>query len=199
MKEFFFLDVDTQRDLMTPSGALSIPGADRIVPKLRRLFDFARKHEVVILSSVDAHAPNDPEFSTLPPHCVIKTEGQRKIDETLLPRPLILENRPLDRNLIEAVRKNRQIIIEKQTLDPFSNPITVRLLRALPQRAIVFGVPFDLSVRLACLGLRKAGIKTAIVNEAVRALKPRADEDVTAELRKAGVEFIALETLLGIP
>jgi len=42
------------------------------------------------------------------------TEGQRKIDETLLARPLVLENKPIDRNLLDAVRKNQQVIVESK-------------------------------------------------------------------------------------
>lgn len=199
MKAVFFLDIDTQKDLMTSSGSLCVPGAERMVPRLRRLFDFARKHEIFVLSSVDAHAPDDPEFQQLPPHCIVKTDGQRKIDDTLFPRPLVLENKPQNRNLIEAVQKNRQIIIEKQTFDLFSNPVTERLLRALPQHAIVFGVPLDLSVAHACLHLRRLGIKTAVVADAVRPLKPRAEKGAIEELREAGVEFITLEVLLELP
>jgi nicotinamidase/pyrazinamidase len=199
MKAIFFLDIDTQRDLMLPSGALYVPGAERIVPKLRRIFDFARKHEIFVLSSADAHGPDDAEFQELPLHCIKKTDGQRKIDETLLPRPCVFENRPVDRNLLDAIQKNKQIVIEKQSLDVFSNPISERLFRALPPHAIVFGVPLEHSVRLACLGLRRMGIKTAVISDAVRSLSPRQNDKALEEMRQAGVEFIALETLLAIP
>ncbi len=198
MKAIFFLDVDTQRDLMLPSGPLYVPGAERLTPKFRRAFDFARKHDVFILSSTDSHGPDDPEFRQLAPHCVRKTEGQRKIDETLFPKPCILENKPLDRNLLEIVQKNRQVIIEKQTGDIFDNPVTERLLRALPPHAVVFGVPLEYSVRLACLGLRRLRIKTAVVSDAVRPLVPREGDKALEELRQAGVEFVALDTLLEI-
>jgi nicotinamidase-related amidase len=198
MKALFFLDIDTQRDLMLPSGPLYVPGAERIVPKLRRLFDFARRHEIFILSSADAHSPDDAEFRELPPHCIKKTDGQRKIDETLFPRPCVFENRPVDRNLLDAIQKNKQIIVEKQSLDVFSNPICERLFRALPPHAIVFGVPLEHSVRLACLGLRRMGIKTALINDAARPLSARQNDKAMEEMRLAGVEFIALETLLGI-
>ena len=168
------------------------------MPKFRRAFDFARKHDVFVLSSADSHGPDDPEFQQLAPHCVRKTEGQRKIDETLFPKPCILENKPLDRNLLEIVQKNRQVIIEKQTCDIFSNPVTERLLRALPPHAVVFGVPLEHSVRLACLGLRRMRIKTAVVSDAVRPLVPREGDKALEEMRQAGVEFVALDTLLEI-
>jgi nicotinamidase/pyrazinamidase len=196
MKNIFFLDVDTQRDFMLPEGALYVPGAERIISKLRRLFDFARKNEISTLSSVDAHVPDDPEFRQFPPHCVQGTEGQRKIEETLLSRPLILPNEPVDRNLLDAVRKNQQIIIEKQTLSVFDNPVTERLLRVLPPHAIVFGVATEYCVREGCLGLRRLGIPTALVTDAIRAITPKAEKEALEEMRRAGVEFISLETLL---
>src|SRR5690606_41293523 len=65
------------------------------------------------LASPASHAIDDPEFKQSPPHCVQGTEGQRKIDETLFPRPLVFQNKPVDRNLAEAVRGHRQIIVEK--------------------------------------------------------------------------------------
>ena len=196
MKNIFFLDVDTQRDFMIPEGALYVPGAERIIPKLRRLFDFARKNEISILSSVDAHIPDDPEFQQFPPHCVQGTEGQRKIEETLLPRPLTLPNKPIDRNLLDAVRKNQQIIVEKQTLSVFDNPVTERLLRVLPPHAIVFGVATEYCVKEEALGMRRLGIPTALVTDAIRALTPKAEKEALEEMGRAGVEFITLETLL---
>jgi nicotinamidase/pyrazinamidase len=197
MKNIFFLDVDTQRDFMLPSGALYVPGAERIVPKLRHLFDFARRNDIFILSSVDSHSSNDPEFQQFPPHCMQGTEGQRKIDETLLPRPLVFPNKLVDRNLPDAVRKHGQIMIEKQTLDLFSNPVAERLLRVLPPRAIVFGVTTEYCVKLACLGLRRMGIQAAVVSDAIRALTLKSEKEALEEMRRAGVEFITLETLIG--
>lgn len=196
MKNIFFLDVDTQRDFMLPAGALYVPGAERMIPKLRRLFDFARRNQISVLSSVDAHAADDPEFDEFPPHCVRGTEGQRKLDDTLFPRPLIFENKPVDRNLMEVVRKHQQIIVEKQTLDLFDNPVAERLARVLPPRAIVFGVTTEYCVKMACLGLRRLGVQTAVVTDAVRALAPKSEKEAIETLRRAGVEFIALETLL---
>jgi nicotinamidase/pyrazinamidase len=197
MKNIFFLDIDTQRDFMLSSGALYVPGAERIIPKLRRLFDFARKNEISILSSMDTHIEGDPEFKQFPPHCIQGTEGQRKIDETTLLRPLIFQNKGIDRNLLEAVRKHQQIILEKQSLDLFGNPMTERLLRALPPRAIVFGVTTEHCVRLACLGLRGRKIQTVLVTDAVRAIAAKSEKDALEEMRKAGVEFITLDTLMG--
>jgi nicotinamidase/pyrazinamidase len=196
MRNIFFLDVDTQRDFMLSTGALYVPGAERIIPKLRRLFDFARKNEISILSTTDAHAAGDLEFQQFPAHCVKGSEGQRKLDETLLLHPLVFPNKPVDKNLLEAVRKNQQIIIEKQSLDMFDNPVSERLLRVLPPRAIVFGVATEYCVKLACMGLRRFGIHTAVVSDAIRALASKTEKEALEEMRAAGVEFITLEILM---
>jgi nicotinamidase/pyrazinamidase len=198
MKGVFFLDVDTQRDFMLPTGALYVPGAERLVPKLRRIFDFARKNDILILSTADAHTPDDPEFKQFPPHCVLGTEGQKKIDDTLLPRPLILEYGPVNRNLVEAVRKHTQIIVHKRELDPLATPVVERLARALPGRAIVFGVATEYCVKLGALGLRGLGLKVAVVTDAIRAIDEKDGKAALDEMRKAEVEPITLDSLLGI-
>jgi nicotinamidase/pyrazinamidase len=197
MKNIFFLDVDTQKDFMLSDGALYVPGAERMIPKLRRLFDFARKNDISILSTADAHVKDDPEFEQFPPHCVQGTDGQRKLDDTLLPRPLIFQNKPVDRNLPESVRRHQQIIVEKQTLDLFTNPVAERLLRVFPPRAIVFGVTTEYCVKMACLGLRRMNVQTALVTDAVRALSPKSEKEAMEQMGRAGVEFITLDVLLG--
>ena len=196
MKNIFFMDIDTQRDFMLPEGNLYVPGAERIIPKLRRLFDFARKNEITILSSADAHTASDPEFQDFPPHCVQGSDGQHKLDETLLPRPLVFQNKPVDRNLLDVIRKHRQIIVEKQTLDVFDNPITERLLRVLPRHAVVFGVTTEYCVKKACMGLRQRGSRTVVISDAVCALAPKTEKRALEEMRSAGVDFITLDALI---
>ncbi len=198
MKNIFFLDVDTQRDLMLPDGALYVPGSERLIPKLRQLFDFAKKHEITILSTALARPADDPEFSRHPPHCIAGTKGQRKLDDTLLPHPLVIPVKLADRSYPDLVRKHLQIILEKPGFDAFLNPALEKLLRVLPGHAIVFGVPTEHSVKLAALGLRRAGIKTAVVQNIALPLNVRAGTGAEEELRTAGVEFISLETLLGV-
>ncbi|HSW39330.1 MAG TPA: isochorismatase family cysteine hydrolase [Acidobacteriota bacterium] len=196
MNKFFFLDVDTQRDFMLPGGNLYVRGAERIIPKLRRLFDFAGNNDITVISTADAHDAGDPEFEQFPAHCVRETEGQRKVAETLIPKPLIIKNEPYDRNLLEVVRRYRQIIIEKQALDMFTNPVAERLLKVLPPRAVVFGVTTEYCVKHACLGLRRRGINTVVVSDAVCAIASETEKEAIREMRSAGVDFIPLAQLL---
>ncbi|MDR0842802.1 MAG: cysteine hydrolase [Acidobacteriota bacterium] len=197
MGNLFFLDVDTQKDFMLKTGALYVPGAEKIIPRLRRLFEFAVKNDISVISSVDSHTPDDPEFEQFPPHCVRGTDGARKLDDTLLPKPLTFSVTPVDRNLADVVRKNRQIIVEKVTLDVFTNPMMDRLVRVLPSRAVVFGVATEYCVKAACLGLRRRDVQTVVVSDAVRGIAPQAEKAALEELRAAGVIFTTSEMLIG--
>jgi len=198
MKNLFFLDIDTQNDFMNKTGALYVPGAERIVPKLRRLFDFAAKNEISIISTMDTHTADDPEFAEFPPHCVKGTDGWRKLDDTLFLHPLIFPVTPVDRNLADCVRKNRQIIIEKNTFDVFSNPVMERLTRALPPRAVVFGVATEYCVKMAVLGLRRLGVQTVVVGDAVRAIAPDTEKEAINEMQAAGANFVPLANIFDI-
>jgi len=197
VKGLFFADIDTQRDFILPEGALYVPGAEKIIPKLQHLFDFARKNKIHLLSTMDAHTVDDPEFEQFPPHCIQGTEGQKKLDETMMARPLVLKNQLIDRSLGEDVKKHLQIIVEKQALDVFSNPVMQRLLRILPPRAVVFGVATEYCVYTACIGLRRNGVQTVMVTDAVKALSTKSEKEALSKLQQEGVEFTTLEALLG--
>jgi nicotinamidase/pyrazinamidase len=113
-----------------------------------------------------------------------------------MPKPLVIENPPGDRNVIDAVRRHAQIVCEKQQIDVFSNPIVERLVRALPPHAIVFGVATDHCVRSSALGLRRLGIKTAVLTDAVRGITAESETRALEEMRAAGSDFTTSEVLL---
>src|SRR6185312_16056768 len=72
MKMVFF-DVDTQLDFLYPAGALYVPGAESIVPRVAALNRYAADTGIPLISTVDAHTEDDPEFRHWPPHCVAGT------------------------------------------------------------------------------------------------------------------------------
>ena len=83
MKTVFF-DVDTQIDFLFPAGALYVPGAEHIIPNIARLNRYAAENGIPLVSTVDAHTENDPEFAAWPPHCIVGTVGQQKPASTLV-------------------------------------------------------------------------------------------------------------------
>src|SRR5580704_1693396 len=81
MKTVFF-DIDSQIDFVYPAGALYVPGAERIVPVIAEL----NRRAPLVISTMDAHSEDDPEFQIYPHHCVVCTTGQQKPSITLLDR-----------------------------------------------------------------------------------------------------------------
>ena len=73
-----------QADFMLPGGRLYVPGAEKLLPNIRRLTDAARAGKVLLVKSHgDFHPPNDPEFKIFPPHCVKGTPGAELVPEAL--------------------------------------------------------------------------------------------------------------------
>jgi nicotinamidase/pyrazinamidase len=50
------LDIDTQRDFMEPGGGLYVPGAETIVPAVRRILEAARDCGIPVVASLDSHS-----------------------------------------------------------------------------------------------------------------------------------------------
>jgi len=101
-------------------------------------------------------------------------------------------------NWIDTVRKHQQVVVQKQSLDLFTNPSVGKLIRVLPPHAFVFGVTTEYCVKLAALGLRKSGVKTVVISDAIAALGPESGGKAVEEMRSAGVDFITTDTLMGV-
>ena len=178
--EFLFWDVDTQIDFLSPRGKLYVPGAEKIIPNLRRLTKYAADHRMPIVSSTDAHVQNDPEFSQYPPHCLVGTEGQKKVEETLLAEHLIVPNRLID---LPREIEYPQIVVEKQAFDVFTNPNIDALLKALGKREIVlYGVVTEICVDRAARGLIQRGYRVNLVQDAIQHLN--------SELGSATIDYV---------
>ncbi len=93
MKTVFF-DVDTQIDFLIPAGALYVPGAERMIEQIAALNRYAMEHGIPVISTMDAHAEDDPEFKQWPHHCVAGTLGQQKPPSTLLEKRVACRMRP---------------------------------------------------------------------------------------------------------
>jgi nicotinamidase/pyrazinamidase len=178
-----FFDVDTQIDFMYPAGALYAPGAERMIPVIAKLNQRAAETGAVVISSMDAHRENDPEFREWPPHCVVGTVGQQKPASTLLAKRIVIP--PAD--VAERIDGYEQILLEKRHLDVFTNPNLDSILQALgAERYVVYGVVTEYCVRLAAFGLLKTGERVEIVTDAIRSLNESEGERVLSEFTAAG-------------
>jgi nicotinamidase/pyrazinamidase len=183
-------EVDAQADFMLPGGKLYVPGAEKIIPDIKRLVEAAGEAGAFLVSSRDAHAPDDPEFARFPAHCVGGTPGAQILPEGMAKRFLTIPNDTAFRLPPDALAC-AQIVIEKQTLDAFDNPHAGELVGRLNDEIefAVFGVATEYCVRLAAKGLLARGRKVALVKDAIEAFEPEAGRRAVEELQGLGARL----------
>ncbi len=201
-----FWDVDTQFDFMRPEGKLYVPGAEGLVARLGALTRYARRQGIVRVASVCDHVMSDKEISsnpdfltTFPPHCLRGTRGQRKIAVTSMRRPAVIPNRPLRRETVKRrVAARREILVEKNLFDVFTNPNIPALLEALdPDRIVVYGVATDVCDAFAIEGfLSRGDLDVAFVDDAAKPIHRDRGEKLVNEWRRRGVEMVRTAEVL---
>ena len=208
MTRLVFWDVDTLYDFIQPDGRLYVPGSEEIVPALKALTDFAHENQVPIVASADNHEPSDPEISqtpdwktTFPPHCMRGTPGQRKIPETGLRDPLVIEPEPLDPGaLAQRILGHRgDFLIHKRSLDVFANPNTLTLVRALePETVVLYGVATDFCNRYAVDGILRhlPRVQLHIVTDAIRAIYPEEGVRLLRDWSGRGAQLVTSRQIL---
>ncbi|MFL6351890.1 MAG: cysteine hydrolase family protein [Bryobacteraceae bacterium] len=198
MKTVFF-DVDTQVDFVFPAGALYVPGAEKIVNNLAALTRFAAANRFQIISDTDAHSEDDPEFKVWNPHCVAGTVGQQKIRSTLLNQPLVLSSAHGSLDALRSrIAEASQIIVEKQTLDCFTNPNLRPLLDLIAaDRYIVYGVATEHCVRYAAFGLLETGARVEIVTDTISGISASDEREVLQRFQSQGGVLTTSAALIG--
>ena len=194
-----FWEVDTQADFMLPGGKLYVPGAEHLLPNIRRLTDAARQRRVFLVSHGCFHAKNDPEFKTFPPHCIKGTAGSAYVPDALTEKVVSVPNEPTAA-LPSDLAQYQQILLEKQTLDIFESRHADELVKRLGKNAefVVFGVVTEYCVRLAAKGLLKRGRRVSVVKDAIETLNAEDGARTLAELQALGAKFITTDQALAL-
>jgi nicotinamidase/pyrazinamidase len=196
-RNVIFWEVDTQADFMLPGGKLYVPGAEKLLPNIRKLTDAARQGRVFLVSHGCYHTKEDPEFSTFPPHCVKGTTGAGFVPDALTEKVVTVPNEPAAA-LPTDLSQYQQILLEKQTLDIFESRHAAQLVELLDHNAefVVFGVVTEYCVRLAAKGLLHRGRRVSVVKDAIETLKPEDGAQAIAELQTLGAKIITTDQAL---
>lgn len=198
-RDVVFWEVDTQVDFMLPGGKLYVPGAERLLPNIRKLTDAARQGRVFLVSHGCYHTKDDPEFQTFPPHCIKGTPGSAFVPEALTDKVVTVPNEataklPLD------LSPYQQILLEKQTLDIFESRHAGDLVKRFADDVefVVFGVVTEYCVRLAAKGLLDRGRRVSVVEDAIETLKAEDGRRAVTELKALGARFITTAEALAL-
>jgi nicotinamidase/pyrazinamidase len=196
-RDYIFWEVDVQADFMLPGGKLYVPGAEKLLPNIRKLTDTARRDEVFLVSHGCFHPADDPEFKQFPPHCLKGTAGAEFVPEALADNFVRVEN-VANAKLPEDLFKYQQIILEKQTLDVFESRHADELVERLGNTAefVVFGVVTEYCVSCAVKGLLKRNRRVAVVRDAIETLAPEVGEKTVAELQGLGARVVTTDEVL---
>ena len=195
--DYVFWEVDVQRDFMLPGGHLYVPGAEKLLPNIKRLTDAARQGKVFLVSHGDFHTPDDPEFKTFPPHCVKGTPGADLVPEALTDKVARVTNQP-DTKIPDDLSQYKQILLEKQTLNIFESRHVDELVRKLGTQPefVVFGVVTEYCVGFAVKGLLERGRRVAVVLDAIETLKKEEGDKAIAEWQRLGARLTTTDQAL---
>jgi len=196
-RDFVFWEVDVHADFMLPGGKLYVPGAEKLLPNIRKLTDAARRDEVFLVSHGCFHPVDDPEFQQFPPHCLKGTPGAEFVPEALTDRFVRLENRATDK-IPGNLSGYQQIVLEKQTLDIFQTQHADALVEHLGDAPefVVFGVVTEYCVSCAVKGLLARNRKVAIVQDAIETLDPKVGAKTISDLKNLGARLVTTEEVL---
>jgi nicotinamidase-related amidase len=191
-----FVDMCTQRDYLSPTGARPSPIAPFITPRIRHLMAFARWARIPTLSCVDVRRPDEVR-GIHGADCVLGTPGQRKLSCTLLRDHVRIDSDNCLCVSLEILRQHQQAILAKQHRDPFTNPKLDRLLTEMPvQRFVVFGVGLETSIRLLVLGLLLRHRRVAVVQDACGWWDAEAGDMALRQLAAKGCELVTTQDLV---
>lgn len=188
-----FVDIDTQNDFLDYNGSLYIPGSENIRPNLKLLIDFAVNNNLKIISTMDSHAEDDPEFLEFKPHCIPGSWGWQKIPETIYDNYQLIE--PVVEDELRLL--SNRFIVKKHMIDAFSNPNLMRLLYYLEKRNfIVFGVATEYCIRQLVLKLLKEHFLVQLVEDAIIGISDENAEIAIQEMVANGAKLIKTEEVL---
>jgi nicotinamidase/pyrazinamidase len=196
-RNLVFWEVDVQADFMLPGGKLYVPGAEKLLPNIRRLTDAARKDQVFLVSHGCFHTRDDPEFSAFPQHCVKGTSGASLAPEALTDRVVTVPNESAAK-LPEDFSRFQQIVLEKQTLDVFQTAHADELVRRFAPEVefVVFGVVTEYCVGFAAKGLLERGRRVSVVRDAIETLNSKDGNRTLAQLEALGATLLTTEQAL---
>ena len=77
-KRYAILVIDMLNDFI--NGKLKLKGAEKIVPNIQKLLNFARLQNIPIIYCNDSHLPNDKELQIWGRHAMKGTRGAEVIE-----------------------------------------------------------------------------------------------------------------------
>jgi len=159
------LIIDMLNDFIEESGSLVVPGAKRIVPRIREILEAARSQGVPVIYVADSHRRDDREFAYWPPHAVAGTWGSEVVGE-LAPAP-------------------DDYVVPKRRYSAFFGTDLDNYLRELEVRKLYLtGVLTNICVYATALDAAMRNYEVAVFRDGVASLSEETDAFIFQQLKE---------------
>ncbi len=175
-----------------------MPGAEKLIPNIRRLTNAAKDGKVFLVSHGCFHVPNDPEFKIF-----LAPLRERNYRLRAPSRSSHRQNRPVPDEVFAKIPDDLSEIpadlLEKKTLNIFESRHADTLVEKLGNQAefVVFGVITEFCVGFAAKGLLERKRRVALVTDAIETLRKEDGETTIAELKALGARLTTTDEAPG--
>jgi nicotinamidase-related amidase len=193
------LDLNTQRDLLSPDGAYPLFQADKLTDPLKRLFASAHRNGIPVISTrfnnlVAPGVRGSAGTSAGKLICNPATPGYQKMPYTNLRRR---KEWPLDCGTslpIDGFRTLQQFVFDLPNMNLFECPRLDRLLsESTAEVFLVAGAPLEWTVRTAVLGLLARRHKVAVVSDCLGMWDPYEGDMALRQVESKNIEWLTAE------
>lgn len=195
--ERILLDIETQQDFFDPGGSCYTRRSGRAGSRIYRLFHWARRNEIPVLSTVLRVRKGERGPLSDIPHCVEGTEGEQKMAGTVLPTRINLGLRnttDLPRDIFETYQ---QVIVEKRNTDLFAHARLERLITELDAGTfIICGAGVARGIVQAAIGLRNRGFGVILAADAVADIDDPLDKMAYLRMEAKGIVSAATREII---
>lgn len=192
------LDMNTQCDLFLSKGALPVVNRAEALSNIGRIMSWARLRSVPIVSSLESFHV-DARAKGLPPYCIDRSLGQRKVPVTLLPRRTVVHDAHAIEVSQDLFNRFQQIILFKRARDFLSNPTVDRLFTSIScHHVFVLGAVAEQCVTVTVIRLLAQGHRVAVVTDACGTWDADAGAQAIRQMDARGAVLVSTdETVCG--
>ncbi len=200
------VDLNTQRDLLMADGAGAVFQAEKLHDPLRRLFVFAQRNQVPVISTRFSHLVTPGRSSGSPGVrgavepapgkliCVPTGAGYQKMPFTTLRKR---REWSLDCGTdlpVDGFRTTQQYVFDLPSLNLFECPRLDRMLsESTADEFLIAGVPLEWTVRTAVLGMLARRHKVVMVSDCLGMWDPYEGDMALRQIESKNVEWLTVE------
>lgn len=197
MNRTMLLDIETQRDFLSPRGSCYTPAGAGAARQIHRLFDWAASQKIPVLSTVIRVRHMEKGVLSETPHCIEGTAGEKKLPGTILPRWIDLGLRNSTDLPGDIFERYQQVIVEKRETDIFAHARLERMITEFPPTTFVLcGVGLSCGIAQAAIGLRSRGFGVIVASDAVLSLDESAREMSILRMEAKGAIFVPTSEII---